>query len=439
MRTHRVLFALTAVVLLLPFSSQADRSSRRDAVVEVVERVSPAVVHIATEQIVDRGFRRADPFSDLFDDVMGGRDRRRTQESLGSGVIIDPSGLVVTNEHVIRGASAIHVHLADGRQFEAEVIGSDADNDLAVIRVRTQAPLPSVKLGRSDDLMIGEKVVAIGSPFGLSKTVTVGVVSTTGRSFRTGGRVYNDFVQTDASINPGNSGGPLLNTDGELVGINTAIFASAQGIGFAIPVDKVKRIVAELTEFGKVRPSWVGAQVTWLTPEVARRLGWDRNFGAVVARLDPGSPAQRAGLEPGDIIAEVGGARVMDHEDFEVRMRGYPARTPISMSVFRNGAMVELTVVPVEFPPEYAETLAWDRLGLKVGEVRGVVTVTSVRQGSYAEQIGLRRGDFILRVNNRPVRSRESFREALVDARSGRSVLMLVQRGRTGYHITLPF
>jgi serine protease Do len=427
------------VLLVLP-AAWADRAGRRDAVVVVVEQVSPAVVHIATEQIVDPRMRRADPFSHLFDDTMGGRDRRRSTESLGSGVIIDPSGLVVTNEHVIRGASTIQVQLADGRSLGAEVIGSDADNDLAVLKVKAQGPLPVARLGRSDDLMIGEKVVAIGSPFGLSKTVTVGVVSAVGRSFRTGGRVYNDFVQTDASINPGNSGGPLLNTDGELVGINTAIYASAQGIGFAIPVDKVKRIVAELTEFGKVRPAWVGAQVHYLSPELAQQLGWDRTYGALVLKTDPGSPAARAGLSRGDIVAEVGGARVMDHEDFDVRMRGYPARTPIAMNVFRAGDFLQLTVVPVEFPAELAEAMAWDRLGLRLQESKvGGLAVAAVRQGSTAEQIGLRPGDFVLRVNNRPVGSREAFRDAIVDARSARSVLLLVRRGRTGYHITLPF
>ena len=427
-------------LLLFCGPAAADRETRRDAVVDVVEQVSPAVVHISTEQIVERRTRRADPFGHLFDDLMGGRDRRRATESLGSGVIIDPSGVVITNEHVIRGASAIHVQLADGRQLPAEVIGSDAANDVAVLRVKAPTALPAAKLGRSDDLMIGEKVIAIGSPFGLSKTVTVGVVSAVGRTFRAGDQVYNDFVQTDASINPGNSGGPLLNTDGELIGINTAIYASAQGIGFAIPVDKVKRIVAELTEFGKVRPAWVGAQVHYLSPDVARRLGWDRTYGAVVVGTDPGSPAQKAGLVPGDIVAEVGGARVMDNEDFDVRMRGYPAKAPIAMRVFRKGEMVDLTVLPVEFPAELAESMAWERLGLRVKPVRGGgLAVSAVRPGSAAEQIGLRRGDFVLRINNRPVTTRNAFRDALVDARSARSVLLLVQRGRVGYHVTLPF
>lgn len=444
MRPTPTSFALisTFALLTLVFASpaHADRQSRRDAVVDVVERISPAVVHIATEHVVEQRRRSASPFDDLFGDLRGPRQRHRTAESLGSGAIIDPNGTIVTNEHVIRGASAIHVQLADGRQLEAEVLGSDADNDLAVLKVKSPAPLPAARLGTSSDLMIGEKVIAIGSPFGLSKTVTVGVVSAIGRSFRADNRIYNDFVQTDASINPGNSGGPLLNTDGEVIGINTAIFASAQGIGFAIPADKVARIVGELTQFGKVRPAWVGVHSHYLSPELAAKLAWDRTYGALVVGTDPGSPAAKAGLQRGDVIAEVGGSRVVDHEDFDVRMRGYPARAPIQMSVFRAGKLLPVTVVPIEFPPELAEGMAWDRLGLRVQADRNQgLLVTAVREGSAAQEIGLRRGDVVLRINNRPVQTRDAFRDAIADARGARSVLMLVRRGRFGYHVTLPF
>ncbi len=430
---------LTAVYVLFGMAvARGDVARRRDAVVEVVQRVSPAVVYIGTEQVVEERFRSGlDPFFEQFFGM--GRERRQTVQSLGSGVIIDPAGLIVTNEHVIRGASAIHVVLADGRQIDAEVIGSDADNDLAVLKVSAKAPLPVAKLGTSSDLMIGEKVIAIGSPFGLKKTVTVGVVSATGRSVKADNRVFNDFVQTDASINPGNSGGPLLNIDGEIIGINSAIFASAQGIGFAIPADKVRRIVAELTQYGKVRPAWIGLETQELTPQLARSLGWDRSYGAVVAGVEPGSPAERAGLQRGDVLAEVGGAQVEDAQGFDARMKGYTARAPFTVTIFRDGASKEVTVTPVEFPTRLAEGLAWERLGLRVKPGSGGLVISSVRPASPAGRTGLEPGDVILRLNNQPMGSMEAFREGLLSSRSAKSVLLLVRRGRSGYYITLPF
>ncbi|MFZ5470161.1 MAG: trypsin-like peptidase domain-containing protein [Myxococcota bacterium] len=433
----RRLAAWGLAVLVLSPAAYADRARRRDAVVEVVEKVSPAVVYIGTVQMVERPFRSIDPF---FDELFGGhRGRRRAVEGLGSGVIIDPSGIIVTNDHVIRGATEIHVVLADGRQLDADVIGSDADNDLAVLKVNAKTPLPAATLGTSGDLMIGETVVAIGSPFGLKKTVTAGVVSTLGRSFQAQGQTYNDFVQTDASINPGNSGGPLLNIDGEVIGINTAIFASAQGIGFAIPADKVRRIVTELAQHGKVRPAWVGIISQPLTQELAAGLGWDKSYGALVTAVEANSPAATAGVRPGDIVATVDGTQVENAEDLEVRLRGYPAHTSIALELFRRGTRLELRFDAVEFPPQLAERLAWERLGLRLQPGRGGLTISAVRPGSPAAQIGLAGGDVVLKLNNHPMSNPESFREVLLAARRSRSVVLLVRRGRTGYHLTLPF
>ncbi len=423
--------------LLLASSAPADVARRRSAVVEVVQKVSPAVVYIGTEQEVESRFRgRRSPLEDFF----GVPEQRQRVQGLGTGVIIDAAGIIVTNEHVIRGASAIHVVLEDGRTLDAEVLGSDSGNDLAVLKVSAKSPLPTAKLGTSSDLMIGETVVAIGSPFGLSKTVTAGVVSAVGRTFRAeDGRVYNDFVQTDAAINPGNSGGPLLNVDGEIIGINTAIFASAQGIGFAIPADKVRRIVDELTRFGKLRPAWVGIEALDLPPRLATQLGWDRTYGALVAGVEPGSPAEQAGVQRGDVLAEMGGSRISDAEDFDTRVRGYPARSAFPLTVWRQGALRTLQVSPVEFPPRLIETFAWDQLGLRVKETRGAIAISAVRPDSVAQEVGLAPGDVILRINNQQVGNSDSFREALLTARRGRSVLLLVRRGRYGYHITLPF
>jgi serine protease Do len=433
-------WSLLVVALLASGTASADRARRRDAIVEVVQKVSPAVVYIGTEQEVESRFRgRRSPLEEFFGGL-GGEQERQKIEGLGSGAIIDPAGTIVTNEHVIRGASTIRVVLADGRTLEAEVIGSDAANDLAVLKVNAKEALPVAKLGTSSDLMIGETVVAIGSPFGLSKTVTAGVVSAVGRTFRADGRVYNDFVQTDAAINPGNSGGPLLNVDGEIIGINTAIFGGgAQGIGFAIPADKVRRIVDELTRFGKVRPAWVGIDTVDLAPRVARQLGWDRAYGALVTAVEPGSPAAQAGVQRGDVVAELGGSRIEDAEDFDTRVRGYPARSAFPLVLFRQGGLRTVQVTPVEFPARMVEGLAWERLGLRVKEVRGALAISGVRPDSVAAEVGLEPGDLLLRVNNQPVATADAFREALLTARRGRSVLLFVGRGRYGYHVTLPF
>jgi serine protease Do len=409
---------------------------RRDAIVEVVQKASPAVVYIGTEHIIEPRYRGT-----FFEEFLGIPSERRRQsvQSLGSGVIIDAAGIILTNDHVIHGAAAIHVILADGRQLDAEVIGSDAENDLAVLKVQSKTPLPVAKLGTSSDLMIGETAIAIGSPFGLRKTVTTGVVSAVGRSFKADGRVYNDFIQTDASINPGNSGGPLLNIDGEVIGINTAIYASGQGIGFAIPADKVRRIVAELTQFGKVRAAWIGIHSQDLAAPLAQSLGWDRYYGVAVSEVDSNSPAEQAGVRAGDIIAEVGGTRVESSEDFNARMRGYPAGTAVALSVFRQGSLRDASINTVPFPPKLAESMAWDRLGLRVKPSQGGLAISAVRPGSSAARVGISSGDMILKVNNQTMSSLDVFRDAVASALGSKSVLLVVRHGQFNYNLSLPF
>ncbi len=413
-----------------------DVSKRRSPVVEVVQKVSPAVVFIGTEQAVDRRLRGS-----TLEELFTGRapSHGRTVQSLGSGVLIDPAGLIVTNDHVIRGASAIHVVLADGRQLDAEVVGSDAANDLAVLRIEGKGPFPAARLGTSADLMIGETVVAIGSPLGLQKTVTVGVLSAIGRSFKAeNDQVFDDLLQTDAAINPGNSGGPLLNLDGDVIGINSAILATAQGIGFAIPVDKVRRIVTELKSFGKLRPAWVGIEAVPLTGSAARKAGWERTHGVLVERVQPGSPGATAGVRPGDVVTEIAGSPVEDVEDFNARLRGYPALTSFVLGLYRAGHEVTLTVTPQKFPASTVDTLAWERLGLKVSTGRGALVVVGVRRGSQAAQMGIEPGDLITRLDNEPVASLEAFRDGLM-LKDGRGVLLSVRRGPSTYPLGFRF
>ncbi|HVP60890.1 MAG TPA: trypsin-like peptidase domain-containing protein [Myxococcaceae bacterium] len=429
MRPLVVLLAL----LVLP-AARADVARRRSPVAEVVQKVGPAVVFIGTEQVVDRRMRGSPLEEFFFGD--GGRQQRQAVQSLGSGVIIEPGGTIVTNDHVIRGASAVHVVLADGRQLDAEVVGADAQNDLAVLRVSSKTPLPAAKLGTSSDLMIGETVVAIGSPFGLTKTVTSGVLSAVGRSFKANDQLYIDFLQTDAAINPGNSGGPLMNLDGEVIGINTAIFSGAQGIGFAIPVDKVRRIVQELRSFGKVRPAWVGINAVDLSAPVARRLGWERSDGVVVESVDAGSPAAAAGVRPGDVVAELGGTPVQGADEFQARLRGYPAKAAMPVLLWREGRQLTVTVTPAEFPSQQADAFAWDRLGLRLQPARGTLAVSAVRAQSQAEAFGIEQGDLIVRLNNVALDSLGTFREALISARHARSVLLVVRRAGRNYLVT---
>ena len=426
--------SVVALGLMVIPAARADVARRRSPVTDVVQKVGPAVVFIGTEQVVDRRMRGSPLEELLLGD--GRRPQRQTVQSLGSGVIIDPSGTIVTNDHVIRGASAVHVVLADGRQIDAEVVGADAQNDLAVLRVQSKTPLPAAKLGTSSDLMIGETVVAIGSPFGLTKTVTSGVLSAVGRSFKANDQLYIDFLQTDAAINPGNSGGPLMNLDGEVIGINTAIFSGAQGIGCAIPVDKVRRIGQELKSFGKVRPAWVGINAMDLTAPVARKLGWERSDGVVVESVDAGSPAAAAGIRPGDVVAELGGTPVQDTDELQARLRGYPARAAMPLVLWREGQRVEVTVTPTEFPSEQADAFAWDRLGLRLTPSRGTLAVSAVRAQSQAEAFGIDRGDLIVRLNNVALDSLGTFREALISARHARSVLLVVRRAGRNYLVT---
>jgi serine protease Do len=414
---------------------------RRSAVVRAVERAGPAVVNISSDQIVERRggspfpFRGDPLFDEFFRDFMDPRPRREKRTSLGSGVLVRKDGTILTNEHVILRGSTIHVTLSDGREFEAKLVGADADSDLAVLRIDA-GKLPWIDMGRSDDLMIGETVIAIGNPFGLSHTVTTGVISATGRSLRGGDRTYADFIQTDASINPGNSGGPLLNIQGELIGINTAIYGKAQGIGFAIPVARARRILGDLVSHGTVRRGWLGVDVQDLTPDLARHFGVER--GVVVAEIDAGSPAADSELERGDVLTRVDGQPVRSRDEFSelVDTRG-PGET-ITLTRIREDRSQDVEIRLTEFPVKDADKVAWDRIGIRVAEDDGSLVVSGVRRGSPAGEVGIQRGDLLLGIGGAALDSLAEFRRRIVAVRGGRAVLLAIGRGNVQYNVTLP-
>jgi serine protease Do len=432
---------LAALVLLLgaPVTARAVVDPmRRTMVVEAVERASPAVVNISSTQVSRTPFGGpADPFFDeFFRDFFDGQPRRSEQTSLGSGVIVDERGTILTNAHVIQRGSRIRVTLADGRQFDANLVGADADSDLAVLRITGKAKLPHIALGTASDLLIGETVVAIGNPFGLSHTVTTGVVSALGRSLRSEERTFNDFIQIDAAINPGNSGGPLLNIRGELIGINTAIYGKAQGIGFAIPIDRARRIMRDLVSYGAVREGWLGLAAQDLSPELARHFG--RRTGVVVTDVEAGSPAAEAGLGRGMVIVAAGARPVRSLADWDQVVVAHGPGDRLDLSVVEDGKERALRLTVGTYPERALDDLATKGLGLDVVERGGELVVKGVRRGSAAARVGIEAGDKLLAVAGRPVASMKEFRQALYPVRHAASVLVTIGRGPYAYAVTLP-
>lgn len=418
--TSGVLF--TAVLALV--AQDPSLARRRSPVVEVVERAGPAVVNVASEiESRPNPFRRRSVDDDFFRQFFG--EPQQERKSLGSGVIIDASGLVLTNEHVISRASNVTITLADRRTFECDVVGADPKFDLAVLKVRGGVKLPTVELGASGDLMPGETVVAIGNPFGLANSVTAGVVSALHRTIQAEERVYEDFIQTDAAINPGNSGGALLNVEGKLIGINTAIYGNGTGIGFAIPVDKAKAAVGEVLNYGEVRPAFSGLEVD---------LG-GRN-GARVRQVWPKSPAEAAGLRPGDRIVDVSGQEVRTGEDYQLLERGMVPRQPVRVTVLRGGAEERRTVTmtPIELSPE--RVLAW--LGLEVADSREGLVIRSVASGSAAARVRIRRGDLLLAVGGQRLKNSQQLAAIGQAIRGATAVAVVIGREGRAYYVTLP-
>ena len=410
-------------------------AERRTPVVVVAHNVLPSVVNIQTEATIRR--RNADPFFDPFG--IFSQPRERTSTSLGSGFVWSSDGIIVTNNHVVEGASRITANFHDGTKLPARLLGVDPDSDLAVLRVEgknfTAAPI-----GTSADLMIGETVVAVGNPFGLSGTVTTGVLSALGRSVpsETQGRTYTDFLQTDASINPGNSGGPLLNIEGKVIGINVAIYAQAQGIGFAIPVDRAKKVIQDLLRYGEVHSAWIGAVTATLTPEEARRRGHERQSGALVVRVFPGSPAQRAGIRPGDIITGVGERQVDSREAFSTFTATLAAGQSTTLTLDRGGATQRVQVQLADPPADLGLRILEQVAGLRIADESRAVVIDEVITGTRAAEIGLQPGDLIVGINGAEVRSTREANAELVRGAERSSIVLSVARGRYIYNLTFP-
>jgi len=418
---------------------------RRTATVKVVAAVGPAVVNITTERQVSRGnpFRRLSPnplFDQFFRDFFEPR-LPQTVQSLGSGVLIDEDGHILTNEHVVSRASRIRISMADGREFEATLIGADPNNDIAVLQAMSDEPLPWVGPGGSEDLLVGEPVIAIGNPFGLSSTVTTGVVSALNRSVRTDQRVFHGFLQTDASINPGNSGGPLLNAEGELIAINTAVYQGAQGIGFAIPIDTAKRVISELIAHGEVTPVWVGLDFQDLSPALRDAMRVPSKLrGALVNRVRKKSPARRAGVVRGDVIKRLDGRPVTSARGFFEILETVTDGQELTLDLWRDGNDLELELRAEEIPEKHVEQLVSDLLGLELRrrEKTGAFVVRSVRAGSGAASIGIQAGDVVLGINGRALDGEDALRRSALDLRGRQRALVVVQRGSGRYHVTIP-
>ncbi|HEY5656942.1 MAG TPA: trypsin-like peptidase domain-containing protein [Myxococcota bacterium] len=433
-----------AFALLATGSAGADDPFlRRTTTVRVVEEAGPSVVNITTEHTVQTSpFRpfSGDPFFDRFFHDFFEPRMPQTAINLGSGVVIDAEGHILTNEHVVARASRIRIGLSDGREVDATLVGADSNNDIAVLKAETDEQLPWLAPGTSGDLMVGEPVIAIGNPFGLSHTVTTGVISAINRSIRTDERVYHGFLQTDASINPGNSGGPLINAEGSLVGINTAVYGEAQGIGFAIPIDTARRVVSELIQHGEVSPVWLGLEFQDLDPALREAMNLPPNVsGALVNRVREGSPAQGAGVRRGDVVTRIDGQPVASAGDFFERLETATTGQKLDLTIRRAGEERVIAVRAEEIPEAFAAQLVEELTGLAVEPgPRGGFLVRSVRPGSGGHRIGLQPGDLLLAINGRALEDESALRRAVLRLRGQPRALIVVQRGAGRYHVTLP-
>lgn len=418
----------------------------------LVEKRKPSVVNISTTSVVKQGrtfpdfpFGRDDLFGDFFKKFFeDGPEREFRRKGLGSGFIVSKDGYIVTNNHVISRAQDVQVVLHDGSRHTAEVVGQDGRTDLAVLKIKTGKKLRPVVFGDSDRLRIGDWVVAMGNPFGLGYTVTAGIVSAKGRSLGLG--AYDDFIQTDASLNPGNSGGPLFNLRGEVVGVNTAIAAGGQGIGFSIPVNMAREVISQLSEKGRVSRGYLGVVIQPITREIAESLGFESTDGALIADVSPGSPAQKAGIRRGDVVVEFDGKPIKEFTSLSKFVAlGVPGASSV-LKIVRDGKKKDVSVVLGELPqdpvagsPTDADMKVEDitpglaeRFGLKD---RTGVLVSDVVRGGPAWEAGFRPGDVILEIDKTPVGSVEDYNGVLARAEEGKRYLFLVKKRENTIYI----
>ncbi|MEW6272086.1 MAG: DegQ family serine endoprotease [Thermodesulfobacteriota bacterium] len=446
--------ALTFTLAILPGSAVAAKAGLAGlpSFSEVARGVSPSVVNLSiTANVGPASVPRGLGGDEFFERFFGGQ-MPRTARSLGSGFVLTSDGYIATNAHVVDRASKITVRLASKEEYPAKVVGVDSKTDVALIKIDPREPLQPADLGDSSSLEVGEWVMAIGSPFGLEQTVTVGVVSAKARVLGAG--PYDDFIQTDAAINPGNSGGPLVDSEGRVVGINTAISSRSggnEGVGFAIPIGLAKNVLDQLRETGRVQRGWLGIGIQDVTPELASSFALDEASGALVASVAPGGPAERAGVRRGDVIVEYDGRPIEDSHQLPALVAETPVGHSARMIVVRDGERRELDVDVAELPEEPERRLSAlgdtgddsdASLGLAVADITpqlarrrrlardsGIV-VTAVEPLGPAAEAGLRPGDIVREVNRKPVASTSEFRDAL--RQSDRDdVLLLVQRGET--------
>ena len=428
----------------------------------LAEEVSPAVVNIRTEKTVKGGgrvfrqfhpgpFGENDQYRDFYEKFFGQEHQRKfKQRSLGSGFIIDAKGYIVTNNHVIENADKIKVKLKNGEEFDAEIVGRDPNTDLALIKITSSNRLPVVALGDSNDLKVGQWVVAIGSPFGLEHTVTAGIVSAKGRVIGSG--PYDDFIQTDASINPGNSGGPLLNMQGKVVGINTAIVASGQGIGFAVPISMAKSVIAQLKKSGEVSRGWLGVGIQQVSKEMAEYYDLEDEKGALVVKAFAGDPAHNAGIRAKDIIIEVNGEKITDSRDLTRQIADIPVGSKAEIKVLRAGKAMTFDVViakrkDAKILAQNAPKVQENEFGISVAnmtpeiakrygikEAEGVLVMNVDASGKGAEA-GVMAGDVIKEINHRVVNTVEEYNGVVGDLSNNEAINMLIWRRGAGFLI----
>jgi len=415
-------------------SEKANAAAATASIPDLVEKLSPAVVNIATTRVVKNR--------------LTGRDV--SQQGMGSGLIISADGYIFTNHHVVNKADRIKVKLADEKEYDATVKGQDAATDLALLKIDPDAELPFAALGDSDRCRIGETVFTIGNPLGLNHTITAGIISAKGRVIGAG--PYDNFIQTDASINPGNSGGPLCNLQGEVIGINTAIVAQAQGIGFAIPINMAKSILGDLKTSGKITRGWLGLTTQAITDDIRKSLKLKDQKGVLVSNVFAGDAADQAGIKIGDVILEIDGKTVSDNREMGQVVAALHVGSRVPVKIFRDGRTLTLQVVAAERKDgqeQETDSRLAERYGLKAQEVtpeiarvlgmdaKTGVIVTEVKAGGPADEAGLKPRDVILKIANSEISGWKEFVAALKQGDKGEVMLLLVRRGKANLFVTL--